>query len=194
MNVTFLTDSPLNSTVVDLNGGGHLYDISTEFDAKSRTVRYRTTLRNLDGRVVGLWENAYQQGQDRIVYHDKMHMLSDWLPKKSVLSRTRLLVAPDGSQYHWKQVTNWGSTSLRLIDPETQETVAQVCSARTGGSFLGKPRRMSLHVRSDTALSLDAILLSFIVLEQARREQGAGSYSDARGAAGAGMAGPSVTF
>ena len=87
MNVTFLSDSPLNSTVVDLNGGGHLYNISTEFDFKSSTTRCRTTMNNLDGEVVGLWERAYQRDKDRITYHDKMHMLSDWLPKKSVLSR-----------------------------------------------------------------------------------------------------------
>ncbi|KAI1786915.1 hypothetical protein LXA43DRAFT_897125 [Ganoderma leucocontextum] len=121
-----------------------------------------------------------------------MHMLSDWLPKKSVLSRTRILVASDGSQYHWKQATNWGTTTLRLVDPETQETVAQVRSARTGSGFLvGKPRRMSLDVKLGTALRLDAILLSFIILEQTRREQAAGSYSDARAAA-SGTAGPVV--
>ena len=34
-----------------------------------------------------------------------------------------------------------------------------------------------------SALSLDAILLSFIILEQTRREQGVGSYSDAWGGA-----------
>ena len=142
MNVTFLTDSPLNSTVVDLSSGRHLYDISTEFDTESTTIRYRTTLRHLDGQVLGLWEHAYQRDNDRIVYHDKMHMLSDWLPKKSVLSRyksfgrppvfiglsigtdfnerplsrTRLLVASDGSQYHWKQVNSWGSTSIKVSD------------------------------------------------------------------------------
>nr|VWP02426.1 CAP59 [Ganoderma boninense] len=87
MNVTFLSDSPLNSTVVDLNGGGHLYDISTEYDFESSTTRCRTTMHNLDGDVVGLWERAYQRDEDRITYHDKMHMLADWLPKKSVLSR-----------------------------------------------------------------------------------------------------------
>ena len=52
---------------------------------------------------------------------------------------------------------------------------------------------MSLHVKPDTNLGLDAILLSFIILEQARREQGTASYSDARGAAGAGMASPIIT-
>lgn len=137
MNVTFLSDSPLNSTVVDLKGGGHLYDISTEFDFKSSTMRCRTTMHNLDGEVVGLWERAHQRDKDRIAYHDKMHMLADWLPKKSVLSRcvhllprsrcslvmtggdayiyrTRMLVASDGSQYHWKQVTTWGTTTLRV--------------------------------------------------------------------------------
>ena len=87
MNVTFLSDSPLNSTVVDLKGGGHLYDISTEFDFKSSTMRCRTTMHNLDGDVVGLWERSHQRDKDRITYHDKMHMLADWLPKKSVLSR-----------------------------------------------------------------------------------------------------------
>ena len=90
MNVTFLTDSPLNSTVIDLSSGRHLYDISTEFDTESTTIRYRTTLRHLDGQVLGLWEHAYQRDKDRIVYHDKMHMLSDWLPKKNVFSKCAL--------------------------------------------------------------------------------------------------------
>ncbi|PIL29080.1 hypothetical protein GSI_09128 [Ganoderma sinense ZZ0214-1] len=189
----FVSAHPLNSTVVDLNGGGHLYDISTEYDFKSSTTRCRTTMHNLDGDVVGLWERAYQRDKDRITYpyHNKMHMLADWLPKKSVLSRTRILVASDGSQYHWKQVTTWGSTTLRLVKPETQETVAQVRSARAGSGFLlGKPRRMSLDAKPGTALSLDVILLSFIILEQARREQGAGSYSDAWGGASRAAGGP----
>lgn len=42
---------------------------------------------------------------------------------------------------------------------------------------------MSLDVKLGSALSLDAILLSFIILEQTRREQGVGSYSDAWGGA-----------
>ena len=74
--------------------------------------------------------------------------------------------------------------TAQLVNPETQDTVAQVRSARAGSGFLlGKPRRMSLDVKLGSALSLDAILLSFIILEQTRREQGVGSYSDAWGGA-----------
>ena len=77
------------------------------------------------------------------------------------------------------------------MDPQTQETVAQMRSARAGSGFLlGKPRRMSLDVKPGTALGLDAILLSFIILEQTQREQGGGSYSDAWGGAARANGGP----
>ena len=39
------------------------------------------------GEVVGIWERAYQRDGDRSTYRDNMHMLSDWLPKKSVFSK-----------------------------------------------------------------------------------------------------------
>ena len=51
---------------------------------------------------------------------------------------------------------------------------------------------MSLDVKPGTPLGLDAILLSFIILEQTRREQGVGSYSDAWGGAARANGGPSA--
>ncbi|KAI0767444.1 hypothetical protein C8Q74DRAFT_1203628 [Fomes fomentarius] len=103
-----------------------------------------------------------------------MHTLEDWLPRKSALSRTRMLVAPDGERYHWKLTTGWGSNTLKLIAPESSRTIAQMRSARTGSGLLGsgKDRRLSLLVQPEATSMLDVIVLSFIILDQVRREQG----------------------
>ena len=91
MNVTFLpvSDSAMNSAVVDLAGGGHLYDIVTEYTASSTSpdVRTTTTMRDPGGTVVAVWERTHTRERDRITFHDKMHILGDWLPKKSPVSK-----------------------------------------------------------------------------------------------------------
>ena len=87
MDVTFLSNSPLNSTVVDLEGGGHLYDITTKHETESPELRSTTTISRPKGEVVAVWERAYHRDQDRVTYHGKMHTLAGWLPKKSVLSK-----------------------------------------------------------------------------------------------------------
>ncbi len=47
-------------------------------------------------------------------------------------------------------------------------------SARTGSGLLGsgKDRRLSLLVQPEATSMLDVIVLSFIILDQVRREQG----------------------
>ena len=87
MNVTFLSADPLNSALVDLAGGGHLYDIATECHYASRDVRSTTTVRDPAGTLVAVWERAHRRERDRITFHDKMHVVSDWLPKKSPISK-----------------------------------------------------------------------------------------------------------
>ena len=87
MNVTFLSDSPLNTTAVDLIAGVHLYDIETKYEFGSPTLRSTTTIRDRQKHVVAVWERAHHRDLDRITYHGKMHTLAGWLPKKNVLSR-----------------------------------------------------------------------------------------------------------
>ena len=87
MNATFLADDPMNSTLVDLAGGGHLYDITTEHQQASKAVRSTTTIRNPSGKVVAVWERTYRRMQDRIMFHNSMHVLGEWLPKKSPISK-----------------------------------------------------------------------------------------------------------
>ena len=67
---------------------------STQSRLRLRMPTATTEIAIMDGQVLGLWEHAYQRDKDRIVYHDKMHMLSDWLPKKSVLSRYKSFGIP----------------------------------------------------------------------------------------------------
>lgn len=87
MNVTFLSDSPLNTTVIDLVGGVHLYNITTKYEYGSPKIRTTTTIRGPHDEVVAVWERAHHRDQDRITYRGKMHTLADWLPRKSALSR-----------------------------------------------------------------------------------------------------------
>ena len=89
MNVTFLSDNPMNSAVVDLAGGGHLYNITTEHTESSGSpdVRSTTTVSDPAGAVVAVWERTHTRERDRITFRDKMHVLGDWLPKKSPLSK-----------------------------------------------------------------------------------------------------------
>lgn len=96
MTVTFISDSPLNSTVVDLQGDGHLYDIKTKCLPNSPSYKSITTVYDRFGGVVAVWERAHRQEQDRITYHDKMHTLADWLPKKNVFSKYAYVDAVPG--------------------------------------------------------------------------------------------------
>ena len=87
MNVTFLSDNPLNSTVVNLTTGVHLYDVATQYTFNSPKLRSTTTIRGPQKEVVAVWERAHNRDMDRITYHARMHTLADWLPRKSPLSR-----------------------------------------------------------------------------------------------------------
>ncbi|KAI0752719.1 hypothetical protein C8Q80DRAFT_471013 [Daedaleopsis nitida] len=108
-----------------------------------------------------------------------MHTLADWLPKKNPLSRTRILVGSDGERYHWKQTTNWGRAALKLINPHTSCAIAEVRSARSGTGLFSKDRRMALLIQPEATPMLDVIVLSFIILDQIRREQGLECSADA---------------
>lgn len=80
MNVSFTSSGLTNSTVVDSATGKTLFEVSTPF-----SIHYNTTLRDAQNNVVG----EFKQGMvhDEVTYQGRTMRVSEWLPKKSILSR-----------------------------------------------------------------------------------------------------------
>ncbi|KAL1950068.1 hypothetical protein VTO73DRAFT_5190 [Trametes versicolor] len=159
MNVSFTSSGLTNSAVVDSATGKTLFEVSTPF-----SLHYNTTLRDAQNNVVG----EFKQGMvhDEVTYQGRTMRVSEWLPKKSILSRSRTFVAPDGRSYRWDTGGMW-KAGWRLFDCETGELVASVHSKK-----LFSKKKMNIDVIQEGLPILDAIVLSFLVCELlSRREQ-----------------------
>ncbi|KAI0752714.1 hypothetical protein C8Q80DRAFT_1147798 [Daedaleopsis nitida] len=179
MNVSFATNDPFNSIVVNEATGELLFEVSTPFNLGKRT----TTIRDAHRKVVAEYQRRW--GHDRVTYHGETRQLSEWLPKKGRWSSSRMLLAPNGKAYQWKQ--RGSSRSFRLLDAQSTLPVAESHRARHG-FFTGKRRNLGIEVGPEAVPFLDAVLLSFIVCEKERRERASASAS-AGAAAGASAGG-----
>ncbi|TBU45483.1 hypothetical protein BD309DRAFT_860040, partial [Dichomitus squalens] len=114
-----------------------------------------------DGNVFAGWEQKSFR-RDQVTFHGVRCKLSEWLRKKNILSSTRVLVAPDGEEFHWKEK----ETTFELVSTRTRTPIARSHNAHSAVGQL-----LSLSVAPSAVPMLDAILLSFVILEQRRREE-----------------------
>ncbi|TBU63538.1 hypothetical protein BD310DRAFT_1035738 [Dichomitus squalens] len=156
--ISFLEDDPLRSDVVSAASGETLYSITTEAVGLRKDT---TILRDAQGNVFAGWEQKSFR-RDQVTFHGVRCKLSEWLRKKTILSSTRVLVAPDGEEFHWKEKP----TTFELVSTRTRTPIARSHNAHSAvGQLLG------LSVAPSAVPMLDAILLSFVILEQRRREE-----------------------
>ena len=81
MNVSFTSMDVLNTSVVDDTTQRPLFEVSTpRFKLGHRT----TTIKDASGQVVA--EYVPRFGHDQVTLHGNTTRMSEWLPKKSVLS------------------------------------------------------------------------------------------------------------
>ena len=91
LNVSFASDDPLNSAVVNDATGETLFHISTPFRFGTQV----TTLRDAGKRVVvATYEHRW--GKDRVTFRGETRYVAQWLPKKSWLSKFVLTVQRGG--------------------------------------------------------------------------------------------------
>lgn len=121
MNVSFTSSGLTNLAVVDSATGETLFEVSTPF-----SLHYNTTLRDAQNSVVG----EFKQGMihDEVTYQGRTMRVSEWLLKKSILSRyaafrsvirlqlnhrsinvsrSRTFVAANGRSYRWDTGGMW---------------------------------------------------------------------------------------
>ncbi|EIW59725.1 uncharacterized protein TRAVEDRAFT_28753 [Trametes versicolor FP-101664 SS1] len=162
MQLDFLSNSPLNSAVVDAATGETLYTISTP-----RTLGTRaTTVCDAAGKTVALYRRHWGRGE--VELHGVTRDVSSWLVSDGVFSSSKRFVAPDGRTYVWKK--QWGTSEFELVDDQTQQLVAKSSGAR---SVLRPSDRMSLEISPQAVPILDAVVLSFIICEKNRRGKNA---------------------
>ncbi|TBU23546.1 hypothetical protein BD311DRAFT_810671 [Dichomitus squalens] len=113
------------------------------------------------GNVFADWEQKSFR-RDQVTFHGVRCKLSKWLRKRNILSSTRVLVAPDGEEFHWKEKP----ITFELVSMRTRTPIARSHNAHSAVGQL-----LSLSVAPSAVPMLDAILLSFVILEQRRREE-----------------------
>ncbi|KAI0767433.1 hypothetical protein C8Q74DRAFT_1280343 [Fomes fomentarius] len=188
MNITYTTDSPPSGTAVDTATGSPLYEINTELGSPGQSHTHSTTtirdVRQGDsvsrGTMVAVWVHAFNRDDDCVTIHGQTRPLVEWLPETNTPSRARKLVAPDGQEYVWKQSARPKGT-FELVHTNSERTVvtshhghpARHYGLKLFGASRSVPKYLNLDVAHEAASDqlLPAVLLSFAVLEGARREQ-----------------------
>ncbi|KAI0643139.1 hypothetical protein C8Q79DRAFT_981791 [Trametes meyenii] len=163
MDVLFLSNHPLESTVVDAATGEVVYTINTPFNLGSRT----TTVRDAHGKHIAEL-NLRSFGHDRVQLYGETRNVSEWLPRDGIFTSSRRLVAPDGRCYVWKK--RMRKSHFTLLDCQTNQVVVETHGASFRGMFSGNSRKMGLHVSPEVTPIMDVIVLSFIYCEKKRRD------------------------
>ncbi|KAI0698959.1 hypothetical protein C8T65DRAFT_660340 [Cerioporus squamosus] len=174
VHLRFLNENPLNSRVVEgANTDRALYEISTKAVSGVENVRMRTVIR--DGQtddVVAVWERTpkgSERSEDRITYHESTRLLADWLPHPEGSARAQTFDGPDGEEYVWERHKKHKGV-FTLINTRTQKSVAETHHSR-GVSLRPSARPgMRIDMKPEASGIADAILLSFVIIEQLRRE------------------------
>ncbi|KAI0350078.1 hypothetical protein OH77DRAFT_1413677 [Trametes cingulata] len=174
MHVIFLSNDPVNSVVVNKDTREVLYNIVTPFSL----MTHKTTIYDRQGQEVAYYKRRTLE-PDEIRLRGRVLDVSGWLQREGVFSNSRRFTAPNGRTYKWKELG--GSSKFQLVDVQTRQTVALSYGSRIG--IFSSPRDMGIEV-SDALISiLDAIVLSFIIMEQKRRERRRSSGNSAMFAA-----------
>ncbi|KAI0755164.1 hypothetical protein C8Q80DRAFT_1143423 [Daedaleopsis nitida] len=162
IQLTFSSRDPIDSQVIDASGK-LLYQISTP-----RTLgTHLTTMCDAQNQVVGTYKRV--MFSDMVTLHGaKLGGFNDWLPKRNIVSRSRMMIAPDGKLYEWTK----RERGFTLTDVATGQEIA----ASQRGSRLGRQRsELALSVQQEGLTFIDAIVLSFTIWEhkvQAARQAG----------------------
>ncbi|KAL1950067.1 hypothetical protein VTO73DRAFT_5189 [Trametes versicolor] len=158
MNASFTSSTLTNSTVVDSTTSQLLFELSTPFG-----LHYNTTLKDAQSNVIG----EYKQGtiHDEVTYQGRTMRVSEWLPKKSMLSSSRTFEAPNGRSYRWDTGGMWKG-GWQLFDCQTEVLVASVHSKKLFSS-----KKMNMDVVQDVLPVLDAIVLSFVICELMKKRE-----------------------
>ncbi|KAI0752720.1 hypothetical protein C8Q80DRAFT_471172 [Daedaleopsis nitida] len=174
MNLRFLSTSILNSKVADTASGEVLYNIVTKgISGSSSDIRLRTVIRNAKDEVVAVWERMHgsQRGDDWITYHSESSdgILSDWLPQLALFPlKAQTFTAPNKQEFLWQRRKT--KKGFQLIDVQTKNVLAK--SHRLSGFALRATQPgVSLIVQSEVESILDAVVLSFVIVEQLRWEE-----------------------
>lgn len=81
MNVSFTSMDVLNTSVVDDTTQRPLFEVSTP---RCKLGHRTTTIKDASGQVVA--EYVLRFGHDQVTLHGNTTRMSEWLPKKSVLT------------------------------------------------------------------------------------------------------------
>ncbi|KAI0741768.1 hypothetical protein C8Q80DRAFT_154846 [Daedaleopsis nitida] len=81
---------------------------------------HTTTLCDVRHRVVGTYERVMYR--DTVTLHGVLPLgrFDDWAPKRHIVSRSRIMTAPNGKQYEWRRVRR----GLTLTDAATGQEIA----------------------------------------------------------------------
>ncbi|KAI0670973.1 hypothetical protein C8Q78DRAFT_1033169 [Trametes maxima] len=162
MDVIFLSNHPLESTVVDAATGSVMYTINTPFTFGGRT----TSVRNAHGKHIAEL-NLRSFGHDRVQLYGETMDVSEWLPRDGIFTSSRRLLAPNGRSYVWKK--HMRKSHFSLLDCQTNQVVVETHGAHHG-IFSSNSRKMGLHVSPEVTPIMDAIVLSFIYCEKKSRD------------------------
>ncbi|KAI0352654.1 hypothetical protein OH77DRAFT_1460007 [Trametes cingulata] len=162
MHISFLTNNPINSVVVNKTTREVLYNIVTP----ASFVTHKTTIRDGQGQEVAYYKRQTLD-PDEIKFRGRVLYVNEWLQRDGLFSYSRRFTAPNRRTYKWKELD--GASNFQLVDVQTSQIVASSYGYREG-SF-SAPRDMSIDVSDAVIPILDAIVLSFIIMEKKRIER-----------------------
>ncbi|EIW62468.1 uncharacterized protein TRAVEDRAFT_42828 [Trametes versicolor FP-101664 SS1] len=95
MNISFTSNTLVNSTLIDSATGQVLFELSASRDH----FRIHITLRDAHNTMVG----EYKKGKigTEVIYRRQTMRVKEWLVKKHWYSRTRTFMAHNGKAYEW---------------------------------------------------------------------------------------------
>jgi len=104
---------------------------------------------------------------DRIVFRGRIHLQAEFLPKCGKLKGSYMFTGPDGVQYRWA-LGAFGTNYPKLVTTDEKKTViAEFHRAR----YFIKKQKARLEVQPAGMNMLDYIILTFVFVENARRER-----------------------
>ncbi|KAI0744343.1 hypothetical protein C8Q80DRAFT_1186368 [Daedaleopsis nitida] len=158
MNVNFTSGDTDNSTILDSSTGQLLFDVTTP-----RKLGFpKTTIRDGQQNIIAVCEGGW--GQTKVTFHGETKKVNEWFPKKHVLSTSRMIPAPNGKTYVWKQ--KWSSDGFRLVDKDSKSLVAE---AHVSCKLLSRHGDLSIDISSEVMPFLDAVILSFIISNEEKK-------------------------
>ncbi|KAF8589962.1 hypothetical protein K439DRAFT_1331012 [Ramaria rubella] len=167
MNISFLRDSPLNTTIINSTTGQLLYEVRTPWRITSRTTYVRRlSLGSISGRGIPVAKvHWHRLRSSKITVLGSTMRVKEFLPRDGFWSKSRTVIGIEGKQFRWKL----GSKKFTLTDTLTGAVVAEAHRKRY--AFFGSSRNMNINIYSHGFYNLDIVVVSFIILEEKRRRR-----------------------